>query len=159
MIRKNDKPLEQIVCRINEQNNYISPNLDAKQYNKPQLLNPHCNGPLVNCHNYNQFSKVVFKNFLFTTKKPDNCCCLLDGSIIVIHNFASNNENSVVIGNKYETPKDFYTKPCKSSKLDIYEVCDLGNLQIWNLDQIANKCIKLRYKNKYVIFPLLHAQS
>jgi len=60
MIRKNDKPLEQIVCRIREQNNYINPNFNITpmiQYNKPQLLNPHFNGPLVNCHNYNQFSK------------------------------------------------------------------------------------------------------
>jgi len=161
MIRKNDKPLEQIVCRISEQNNYINPNFNIIpmiQYNKPQLLNPHFNGPLVNCHNYNQFSKAVFKNFLLTIKEPDNCCCLLDGSIVVILNFASNNKNTIVIGNKYKTLKNFYTKPCKSSKLNIYEVCDFGNLQIWDLDQIANKCIRLKYKNRFVIFPLVHTQ-
>ncbi|XP_011688765.1 PREDICTED: uncharacterized protein LOC105450548 [Wasmannia auropunctata] len=164
MIRKHDKPLEQIVCRISEQNNYINPNVNITsaqmvQCNKPQLLNPHFNGPLVNCHNYNQFNKIVFKKFVLTIKEPDNCCCLLDGSIIVIQNFATNNENTIVIGNKYKTLKDFYTKPCQSSKFDIYEVCNLGNLQIWNLDQIANKCVRLKYKNRYVIFPLVHAQS
>lgn len=158
MVRKSDKPLEQIVCRISEQNNYINPNLNTKQCNKPQLLNPHSNGPLINCRNCNQFSKVVFDKFLLTTKEPDNCCCLLDGSIIIISNFASNDENNIIIGNKYKTLKDFYINPCKSSKLDIYKVCDLGNLQIWNLDQVAHKCIRLKYKNKYVIFPLLHAQ-
>lgn len=72
MIRKNDKPLEQIVCRISEQNNYMNPNLNIKQHNKPHLLNPHFNGPLINCHNYNQFSKVVFEKFILTNKEPDN---------------------------------------------------------------------------------------
>ncbi|XP_071652770.1 uncharacterized protein [Temnothorax longispinosus] len=159
MIRKNDKPLEQIVCRISEQNNYINPNLNLIQCNKPQLLNPHFNGPLINCHNYNQFAKIVFEKFLLTNKEPDNCCCLLDGSIVTILNFASNNENIIVIGKKYKTPKDFYTEPCKSSKLNIYKVRDLGNLQTWNLNQIANKCVRLKYKETYIIFPLLHAQS
>lgn len=158
MIRKNDKPLEQIVCRISEQNNYINSNLNVRQHSKPQLLNPHFNGPLINCNNYNQFSKVVFEKFLLTNKEPDNCCCLLDGSIVVILNFASNNENTIIVGNKYKTLKDFYTEPCKSSKLNIYEVFDLDNLQIWNFNQIANKCVRLKYKNRYVIFSLLHAQ-
>jgi len=63
----------------------------------------------------------MFKNFLLTIKELDNHCCLLDGNIVVILNFASNNENTIVIGNKYKTLKDFYTKPCISSKLNIYE--------------------------------------
>jgi len=161
MIRKNDKPLEQIVCRISEQNNYINPNININsnlRQHKPQLLNPHCNGPLINYQNYNQFNKIVFKKFILTNKKPDNCCRLFDGSIIVILNFAASNENIIVVGNKYKTLKDFYTKPCKSSKLNIYEVCNLCNLQTWNLDQIANKCVRLKYKNTDVIFPLLHAE-
>lgn len=159
MIRTNNRPLEQIVRRISEQNNYMHSNVNLRQCNKPQLLNPHSNGPLINCHNYNQFSKVVFEKFILINKEPDNCCCLLDGSIVIILNFASNNENIIVIGKKYKILKDFYTEPCKSSTLNIYEVCDLGDLQIWNLDQIANKCVRLIYKKGNVIFPLLHAQS
>lgn len=33
---------------------------------------------------------------------------------------------------------------------------EAGNIWIWNLDQIANKCVRL--KETYVIFSLLHAQ-
>lgn len=109
MIRKNDKPLDQILCRISDQNNYINLNLNLRQCNKSQLLNPYFNGLLINCHNYNQFAKVVFEKFSLTNKEPDNCCCLLDGSIVIILNyFASNNENTIIIGKKYKTPKDFY---------------------------------------------------
>lgn len=158
MLRKNNKPLEQIVCRISEENNFIHPNINLRQYDQPQLLNPHLNGPLINCRNCNQFNKVIFKHFVLTNKEPDNCCQLLDESIIVVLNFASTNENTIVIGKNYKTLNNFYTEPCKSSKLNIHEVCDLGNLQMWNLDQILNKCVRLKYKETYVIFPLLHTQ-
>lgn len=83
---------------------------------------------------------------------------LLIGCIIVTLNFAASNENVIVIGKKYKTLKDFYTKPCKSSKLNIYKVYNLGNLHTWSLDQVANKCVRLKYKNTYVIFPLVHAE-
>jgi len=43
--------------------------------------------------------------------------------------------------------------------MNIYEVCDFGNLQIWDLDQIANKCVRLKYKNRYVIFPLISTHN
>lgn len=148
---------------ISEQNNYkinhIKPNLNTGQCNQFQLLNPHFNGSLINCHNYNQFSKVIFEKFILTNIEPDNCCCLLDGSIIVILNFASNNENTIIVGNKYKTLQDLYTKPCKSSKLNIHKVSNLGNIRTWNLDKVANKCVRLKYKNTYVTFPLLHAES
>lgn len=156
MIRKNNKELEQIVCRISERNYCISRNLKVR-HNEPEFLNPHCNGPLINSHNCNQFSKVVFKQFILKIYEPDNCCRLKDGNIIVIRNFVVNNEGSVVIGNKYRTLIDFYTAPCESSKLDIYLVSDIGNLESWDLKQIANKCMKLKFKNKYVVFPLLHS--
>jgi len=126
--------------------------------NKPELLNPHVNGPLVNYENYRQFSKVKFENFMLKTKEPDNCCCLNDGTIIVIKNFVSNIEGTVVIGQKYRSLQDFYLKPCKSSTFGIYVVDDIGHLQNWNLDKIAYKCLKLKLKDKHIVFPLLHSK-
>ncbi|KYN27353.1 hypothetical protein ALC57_03261 [Trachymyrmex cornetzi] len=159
MIRKNNKELEQIVSRITERNYCINHNLKIRN-NEPKFLNPHFNGPLINSHNCNQFSKVVFKQFILKQCEPDNCCSLKDESIIVIKNFIVNEDGPVVIGNKYKTLTDFYTVPCKlqSSKLDIYLVSDVGNLESWDLEQIANKCIKLKFENKYVVFPLLYSE-
>lgn len=164
MIRKNDKVSEQIVCRINEQNSCINGNQQLNVVNN-ELHNLHFNGPLVNdmnshpnLHTCNQFSKVTFKNYSLQTEEPDNCCSLIDGTIIVIRNFASDNKGTFVIGHKYKSLTDFYSEPCKSSKLGIYLVNDIGNLQMWNLEQIAYKCLKLKYKNQYVIFPLLHSK-
>lgn len=96
----------------------------------------------------------MFQNYSLKTDEPDNCCSLTDGAIIIIKNFISN--DIFVIGHKYKSLNDFYSEPCLSSKLGIYLVDNLGNLQIWNLEQIAYKCLKLKYKNQYVVFPLLH---
>ena len=62
MIYKN-KELEQIVSRITERNYCINHNLKIRN-NEPEFLNLHFNGPLINSHNCNQFSKVVFKQFI-----------------------------------------------------------------------------------------------
>jgi len=160
MIRKNDKILEQIVCRIREQNLCANDNKKLKIINN-KLHNPHFNGPLINNLNSHldfqtckQFNKVMFQNYSLKTDEPDNCCSLTDGAII--KNFISNDKDIFVIGHKYKSLNDFYSEHCLSSKLGIYLVDNLGNLQIWNLKQIAYKCLKLKYKNQYVVFPLLH---
>lgn len=162
MIRKNDKILEQIVCRISEQNSCIDNDKKLKMVGH-ELHNPHFNGPLVNnlnsrlnFHTCNQFGKITFENYTLKTEEPDNCCCLIDGAIVIIKNFISNNEGTFIIGHKYNTFTDFYSEPCKSSELGIYLVDNLGNLQTWTLEQIAYKCLKLKYEDQYVVFPLLH---
>lgn len=100
----------------------------------------------------------MFKQFILKLCEPDNCCRLRDGNIIIIKNFVLDNEASVVIGNKYKTLTDFYTVPCKSSQLNIYLIDNIGDLESWDLREVANKCIKLKFKNKYVVFPLLHSE-
>lgn len=164
MIRKNDKVLEQIVCRISEQNSCASNNKKLKIMNN-KLHSPHFNGPLIDNLNLHsdfqtckQFNKVTFENYFLKTDEPDNCCSLKNGVIIIIKNFISNDKDSFVIGHKYKSVNDFYSEPCISSKLGIYLVDNPGNLQMWNLEQIAYKCLKLKYKNQYVVFPLLHSK-
>jgi len=47
--------------------------------------------------------------------------------------------------------EDFYTKPYKSSSLDIYAAKNnLGPLTLWRLDQVRNKCVKLWFKDMYM---------
>lgn len=167
MIRKNNKVLEQIVCRISEQNSCIFNIYEHQNLNnsEPKLQSPHINGPLVNDLNpestnsvLNQFSTIIFNKFKLKTNEPENCCSLIDNTIVLIKNFISTNDGNFVIGHKYKSLTDFYSKPCKSSKFGIYLVDDLSNLQAWNLKQIAYKCIKLEYKKKIVVIPMLHTK-
>lgn len=161
MIGKNNNELQQIVCRISERNYCINCNLKIEHNEleaKPKFFNSHFNGPLMNFHNCNQFNKVIFEQFILTIHEPNNYCSLKDGSIIFIRNFVVNNNGSFVIGNKCQALTDFYILPCESSKLGIYMINNVGNLDSWDLEQIENKCVLLKFKNKKVVFPLLHSK-
>lgn len=97
------------------------------------------------------------------TKEPNNCCCLRDGSIIIIRNFVSYyNHNdairTIIIGHKFESLQEFYTEPCESSQLGIHLAEHIMDpLQSWDINEIDYKCLKLNFKDKFVIFPLLHS--
>jgi len=105
-----------------------------------------------------QWEKIVFCNFTLKIKEPDNCCSLNNGDIVLIKNIATDNKNIIIIGNKYKSKTDFYNEPCKSSDLGIYLIENVVNdLQSWNINEISHKCIKLLFKDKCVIFPLLHS--
>lgn len=147
MVRKNNKMLEQIVCRISERNYIINRNLKVTS-DEPEVLNPHFNGPLINFHNCDQFSKIVFKQFILKIYEPDNCCILKNGNIIIIRNFVVSNKGPVIIGQKCKIFANFYTTPCESSKLGIYLINVAENLDSWKFTEIVNKCMKLKYKNK-----------
>jgi len=106
----------------------------------------------------NQYNKIVFKQFILKTAALDNICCLTDGSIVIVQNFISTNEGIFVIGNKYHSLVDFYSELCESSKLGIYVVDRIRDLQKWDIKQIAYKCLKLKFKNRSIVFPLLHSK-
>lgn len=76
MIRKNEKPLEQIVCHISEQNSCAKSTDKLKTIRKPQLQNLHFNGPIVNDINFNlklnQYNKIIFKQFILKTTAPEH---------------------------------------------------------------------------------------
>jgi len=157
-IRKKDKPLQQIINRIHEEN-FVELNKENKLNIEPELLNKHNNGPLDRNLYRSQWKKIVFPNFTLKIKEPDNCCRLSNGDIILIKNIASiDSENAVIIGNKYESITDFYNELCKSSDLGIHLVENISkNLQRWNINEILHKCVRLQFKDKFVVFPLLHS--
>jgi len=125
-IRKKDKPLQQIINRIYEEN-FVKLSEENNLNSKLKLLNKHDNGPLDQFLYTSQWETIVFPNFTLKIKNSDNCCSLNNGDIVLIKNFASNDKNTVIIGNKYKSKKDFYNEPCKSSDLGIYLVENVVN--------------------------------
>lgn len=160
-IRKSEKPLEQIILRKFEENNTLNENT-FKDLVFPNLIKEHFNGPVLDLSdNLSQFEIAQFINFkLKIIDGPDNCCCLKDGSVVIIQNFVIKDNVQYIIGRKFEHSSDFYLHPCPSSSLGIFAVTitDLAaSLCQWRVDDIAVKCIKLKYEpEKYVILPILH---
>lgn len=162
MIRKSEKPLQQIIRRKGEINNLMKNKIEKFQSNPKGLhfLQEHMYGPLLNFNKPDsQYKKAVFTNFILKVNSPDNCCGLKDGSIVIIQNFIESNNKQYMIGQKFNKFTDFYTQLCRSSELGIYllHIEDLSPIQSWNVNEISVKYILLHLENEpYVALPLVH---
>lgn len=101
---------------------------------------------------------LVFKDFPLSIEEPNNCCILKNKKIVNIKNIVliSPNNDVKIFGTHYCQLATFFELPCESSELDIFLANQESSLQSWNLSDIESKCMKLKFENKYVIFPLLH---
>lgn len=163
LLRKSEKPLEQIVLRkIENDFSNVPVLLKSKIKSEPFYTNEHGLGPSLNFTNYLQYKKVTFSEFSLSVSIPNNCCILKNKSIVIIKNILIGNDNKFIVGRKFNKTIDFYTQPCLSSDLGIYAVhsIDLGPLQTWNLADIDNKCIKVSWKDdSFIVFPLIHSSE
>lgn len=158
MIRKGDKPLQQIIRRKAEMDHSLNTITHSILNNYPHFEQEHSFGPIFCTVDY-QFQAAKFSNFILKNKRPDNCCSLNDGSIVIIENCIITNNMKFVVGRKFQDFSDFYTKPCLSSDLNIYtvELEDLGPLQSWNVKEINSKYILLNLENQpFIAMPLVH---
>lgn len=156
MLRKHEKPLEQIIRRYHE---FCQVAITAERETKFSLGRQHDSGVLVADCTSPQFESANFSKFKLSTSTRDSCCLLKNGSIVVIKNFAFCPVLSkyVVIGQEYNEKSDFFDVPCPSSFLKVYLVKNLREmLQYWPISEIEEKLVMLPFENEYVVFPLLH---
>lgn len=159
LIRKGDKPLAQIVKRKMEED--ISQNESEIINGELATVTPkyeHSSGPVLeNFQGCVQFKQFEFASFTLKRLNSDNCCALYDKSIISIENFVTKNDILFVIGRKYRKIEEFYLEPCRSSLINIFTVSDPGELSAWNINEIKCKLVKMSYKSKFIVVPLLHS--
>lgn len=122
LLRKPDKPLEQVIMRYHEGDNLV---LQTKlTQNTNNLLGAHNKGPLINNVTINpQYRTLVKDNFkLKIIIDADSYFCTNNNDIVKLVNIAHLKESGdvVLIGKKFIQKKDFYTHPIKSSHLNIY---------------------------------------
>ncbi|KYM94366.1 hypothetical protein ALC62_15008, partial [Cyphomyrmex costatus] len=163
LLKKYDKPLQQIVRRCVEyEKNKVTEKLPTEE-NKNfivDLKSTHSFGPLIHGCCNPQYKIIRKTNMTLRIDViGDNCCALIDGTIVLIKNIAYNKdlEINVIIGHKFLHKQDFYHVPCPSSLLQIFTVYGLSDLQMWPIENIHTKYVKLPLlENEYVVFPLLH---
>lgn len=154
---KAEKSLEQINNRYAEIkfNKIISSNENVPNIG---VKNQHYTGLLISgCYNP-QFSKVVFPHYIISIKPPDNCC-LIDKDIVCVGNIATSSKGeNIIVGRKFNTVHELYNNPCSSTDLGIFKVRNLSELNIWSLNKIIHKFVKLPYLNDryFVVIPLIN---
>lgn len=160
-LRKNEKPLEQLARRHEE---IIRADCTRtlkwpSQKEQFSLKNVHFDGPL--CEEIEikiQYKRCFNDLYAINCKdKRNNTCILKDGTAIIINNIIESYDNRIyIIGTKLIPIGDVYSSPLLSSTLHITIVTRDETLCVYPISEIAGKLWLMHYKNKLIIFPLLH---
>ncbi|XP_051168513.1 uncharacterized protein LOC127286199 [Leptopilina boulardi] len=160
-MRKGEKPLEQLVRRYAEFKKN-SAKLTKSQVNEIKINenSQHCNGPLLEGCSSPEYHELTIRGFrLDVLKVRDSCFGLSNEDIILISNIAhhADSNETVVIGKKFQTIRNLYSKPCESSFLNEFIVSDLSNLKMWPLKKVKRKFMIIPLnRSEYVVSSLLH---
>lgn len=161
MIRKSEKPLQQVFRRYHEAQNITTTIKKRNTKLCPIASTCHFNGPLLPLSRNPQFTVAECSSFkLDANSNANDCCGLQDNTIILLRNIAYSSTNSkelVIIGHQFECKEKYYSTPCDSSVLGIYVVSQLSKLKLWPL-----RCVNIKYAkyslsdDKFIVIPLLH---
>lgn len=147
MLRKADKPLQQLSKRYSElenlQTNFIiNDNLLKSKYKN--LKRKHTKGPLdfkFSNSIINQYKHIITPRMSIKCDDKKNCFCLLkNGTIVYVKNILEtySNSNIYIVGYQIKicNPSNLYTNPCESEKLNIKIISDIKHncqLKSWRL--------------------------
>ncbi|KAJ8947768.1 hypothetical protein NQ314_008552 [Rhamnusium bicolor] len=144
VLRKSEKPIQQVARRLTEIEN-ANVNLLCSKVIPEGPYKEHNLGPLISYCFSPQYLEYHYSKILIKSKAPNNFCGLTDGTIIIVGNFANNDNQTVIIDRQFNTILDYYVNPCKSSFLKCFKVSNLGNLKYWPVNSIAVKYVKLSF--------------
>jgi hypothetical protein len=165
MVRKSEKPLEQVVKRYTEYLTFCEPNIPVSQsQNKIEFKTSHNDGPLLEGFDGLQFKSAIINDIKINIQSISNCYIGFikqDKLVIckVINILSKNNNESVFIINIFDHIKPFYEKPLNSLKLGIAVVDNLSS-NYYSINICSLKFKKYMLLNTTqtlrVAFPVLH---
>lgn len=160
MVHKHDKPLQQIIKRLNEKNSIEVKISDNNLIKCEELKHKHIDGPLIENIVGKQYKKLYLKNIKINVGSKTECYILnKSNEIIKVENIINLHKTNtiIIIGKMFETKKAFYDNPIISTFLNIYEVNNLSdNYKYWTCDFIKTKIILFELDGKKIHFPIIH---
>lgn len=159
LVRKGDKPLQQIAHRLSEiqaAKKFIPMNNEDKF----TLEKQHSGGPVVLSHAHmQQFQILRGQSFYINCLDTKNNCILLkQGVYVECHNFVCGNDDIFyIIGKQLEIVSPFYSEPLNSNTLNIKVVKYTDRaLQTFLCERILAKVCKMPLGENFVVFPIVH---
>lgn len=131
LIRKGDKPLQQIDRRLRELNFSIDRSEDR---NKRFLQKNHQNGPLNEERNYKEQYKILNLDtfYLNCDDNKNNCVILKDNTVINVYNITYSQDNNLyIIGKKFIPDANLFDTPCQSQYLGIFIAKENRCIESW----------------------------
>jgi hypothetical protein len=159
LVRKPNKPLEQVVHRLleREYTDVRKAADDTSLSTNPSPTNEHHSDCLPSSFGIcKQYRKVIL-NGVCISIGTGNSCINIGDDIAVVHNIVVKNGETLIIYQKFQDKQDFFTYPWPSSRFRIYEVSNLGSeLFAGKLADFQTKYVMLPHNDAYVVTPLLH---
>jgi len=158
MLRKPDKPLEQIINRYNE--------VASIPYNKEKkdfyFSGPHNKGPLLDSATINsQFTTYKCDRFTLKTHvQADSYVLTKNNDIVKVFNIiqVGNTNEAIIICKQFRNPCPLFKKPIESTCLNIYVVNKLDDTFIsFNIKDIKKKVCVFPSDENLIVLPLLHS--
>lgn len=170
MVRKYDKPLQQVVRRFEEKFNPTSDSTTQIDKLKNQNDSPqnfqllHNDGPLINGTSSPQYKillldkikiKIHFASDSYVGLKMENSVF----KIIKIVNicYSQDLKKYVLLGRQFEKMDSFFSQPFKSDAIGIYKVENFSKqISIWNIEDVITKYMILTINDLTVAYPIIH---
>ncbi|KAF0751214.1 Uncharacterized protein FWK35_00016045 [Aphis craccivora] len=159
MVRKHDKPLQQVVRRYGEQLDHIEVDSNLSLSTKSSLKCSHNQGPLASNCTGQQYKRLLFNNiFIKVDIRADSFIMTNSKLIVKCVNIIQNSLGEIkLIGYSFNKQKPFYNTPIDSSVFDIYIVEDINKtLNCWKLTDIYKKVMLITFNTIEVAIPIFH---
>jgi hypothetical protein len=163
LIRKYDKPLQQLHRRIEEMQLPCHTFSVRTSVGKLDEKSRHFDGPL--CGQSGAQYKIlnIISGEVKVDSKSDGFLYTDDGIVVFVRNVVLTLENKIiVVAQAMEKKRDLFMRPCKSSVFNIFLVHEepAQELSLWGIEHTLGKCVLLPAgDHEFCAFPLLHTSD
>ncbi|GAA6097846.1 uncharacterized protein LOC113076649 isoform X1 [Tachysurus ichikawai] len=160
LVRGPCNPLTQVMRRLSEieNSNY---NCDVQEAIQ-KLDKEHTNGPVPECFSQQarQFKVLAIDDIVVKLNERDSCV-KIDNQLVLVQNIVEDEGGVYLVGNEYKQVEHFFKYPIKISyELGIYVVSNLStNVRCFMTGKKLQKYVRLPFRNRFVVVPLLHQEK
>lgn len=158
LLRRHEKPLQQIDRRIMERNAANKLRVCTNSVKYPIIMSRNNKKIPFQCSE--SYDILQFRNFkLSCCKAADSFCFLKNNKIVMIRHIGLRNGNPVIICQEFINYLSYTLYPCDSRCLNVFVVSDnLNTLKYFSITEISRKAVVLPWKGgQFCVFPLLHS--
>ena len=166
LLRKSDKPLQQVVKRVYEITKILSgKQAIEKSTSRKTFGKQHSNGPIpASLSNAKQYESMELGSWYLCPKSEGDRCVYIeiDRKIIVVdvENIVASPQGFFIVGKRFTQLDNIFEYPLASKNLDIFKVSKPGKeLEHWPLSAIQYKAFKFPLtatsQTEFVVLPLV----
>lgn len=126
-----------------------------------KLDKEHTDGPVPECFSQqaHQFKVLAIDDVVVKLNERDSCV-RIDNKLVLVQNIVEDKGAVYLVGNEYKQVEHFFKYPIDSKELGIYVASNLStNVKCFMTGKKLQKYVRLPFRNKFVVVPLLHQEK